>query len=121
MKITAADVDRQIDRLARQRLTRAMVLAKCAPTPENVAALREWPEEWVKSEEGSYGPPRDRRSQEVTRYMTFESDGELKTEVLQAPPERTAAAETPENPKPENWLGRAKRILARTVLLSWRS
>ena len=69
---TLADIDALIDRAARQRLQHAVVKAKYEPTPENIARLKEWPDDWVKQVEGMVGVPRDRRI---------------------PPPEQTAAAE----------------------------
>jgi hypothetical protein len=54
---TLAESDTLIDRAARARLCRAVQDAMLYPSPENVAALRGWPSDWVTEEQAVYGVP----------------------------------------------------------------
>jgi hypothetical protein len=59
---TLADIDALIDSAARARLRLALEDAVQCPSPESVAALQEWPREWVLEEEAAYGAVRDQRN-----------------------------------------------------------
>jgi hypothetical protein len=59
---TLADIDALIDSAARARLRLALQDAVQCPSPESVAALQEWPREWVLEEEAAYGAVRDQRN-----------------------------------------------------------
>jgi hypothetical protein len=64
---TLADIDALIDSAARARLRLALQDAVQCPSPENVAALQEWPREWVLEEEAVYSTVRDQRNRSPNR------------------------------------------------------